>query len=83
MLGKSMTYQPVGDAHADKDNLVVVLCKFREAYQDFDVEPHPDEVAELSSWTNELHRACTGLEDYYGTLQAKAIIARAWQEVRP
>lgn len=77
-----MTYRPTGDPHVDKDNLVLILEKFQAAYIDFDVEPHPDEVAELSSWTAELHRSSAGLEDYYGTLQAKAIIARAWEEIR-
>lgn len=78
-----MTHRLTGDPHVDKDNLVLVLEKFQAAYDDFNAEPHPDEVAELSSWTAELHRYTAGLEDHYGTLQSQAIVARAWQEVRP
>lgn len=77
-----MGYRVVGDPQTDKDNLVLVLDRFQQAYQDFDAEPHPDEIGELSSWSSEALRLMAAIEDYYGTEGAKDIARRAWEEVK-
>jgi hypothetical protein len=77
-----MTTDLSGDIENDLEALILVLGHFQEAYADFDAEPHIDEVGELSMWTRELMAFFDKLENEYGSRKAKAILARAWEEVK-
>jgi hypothetical protein len=77
-----MTQKLSGDPHYDQDSLTVIVGKFLEAYIDFDIDPHVDEVAEVSMWSRELLSFATKLEQGYGKSATKAMLARSWREVR-
>ena len=71
-----------GDEYADQDSAIVLLFKFREAYDDFDNLPGPDEAGELSSWTREVFCFTDQLQEHYGIAGAQRILSRAWSEVK-
>ena len=71
-----------GDKYADRDSMTLILSKFVDAYSDWDITPGPDEASELSSWTQEVFKFASRLEDLYGGQAAQAIMQSAWQEAR-
>lgn len=77
-----MPGQPTGNRQEDYDTLLAIIGRFHDAYQDFDAEPHADEVAELSMWTRELMTYASSLEDRYGFDVTKRLMGRAWQEIK-
>jgi hypothetical protein len=73
-------YDIDGDSEADQQKLTDLLRHFRDAYLDFDIEPHIDEVAEMSAWTRSVFEFGTRLEAEYGFKTTKAMFSRSWQE---
>lgn len=70
------------DRESDQQSLTDLLLHFRNSYLDFDAEPHPDEVAEMSAWTRSVFEFGTKLEAEYGIVATKAMFVRSWEEVR-
>ncbi len=77
-----MSKNVTGEYEKDRDSLVLVLSKFREAYDDFDVAPGADESAELASWSQALYGLCSACEDEYGIQRSQRLIESAWVEVK-
>lgn len=78
-----MTYCDIsGDHEHDLDSLVLIMGHFNDAYLDYDLEPHLDEVAEMSSWTRTLMAFGSAMEEEYGASATKQMFGRAWKLAR-